>query len=351
MKHTALAPALFTLLVIALTSGCTPEPELPAEQLQPVRVVSAAPAGQAADSAVHGLVAARDELRLAFKAGGVISRLTVNEGDAIRAGQVLAELAAAEVDAQLTQAREQAAKAARDLARAEDLFARGLIARQPLEDARTAADITGAQLAAAEFNRAHARIVAPGDGVVLRRLAEPGETVAAGTSILIVANTARGWVLRAGVPDQLAVQLKKGDPATVFINAWPERPLPARILEIAAASDSVTGTLAVEVGFDSTAIAPRSGMVGRALLHPRAGTATNAGQLVIPVGAILEGDGQRAHVFVLDGDKQTVRRADISTGWLAGSEVTVTGGLNAGDQVVSEGAAWLLDGQRVRVIP
>lgn len=351
MKHAARRRAISLLLISALLAACDPAPEPAAEQLQPVKVTGAAPAGRAADSNVHGLVAARDELRLAFKVGGVISRLAVNEGDAIRAGQVLAELAAAEVDAQVTQAREQAAKATRDLARAEDLFARGLIARQPLEDARTAADISGAQLAAAEFNRDHARIVAPGNGVVLRRLAEPGETVAAGTPILVVASTGRGWVLRAGVPDRLAVQLRKGDPARVVINAWPELELPGRILEIAAASDNATGTLAVEVGFDSTGIAPRSGMVGRALLHPRAGTATNAGQLVIPVGAILEGDGQRAHVFVLDGDKQTVRRADITTGWLAGSKVTVTDGLKAGDQVVSEGAAWLLDGQRVRVIP
>lgn len=349
-----LTPRLVSLLAtLMLATACTPESaEAPAgEPLQAVRIATVAPITAAEDQVVHGLVAPRDETRLAFKVGGVIERLLVREGDAVHAGQLLAELAGAEVDAQLTQAREQAFKAGRDRARAEDLFSRALIARQPLEDARTAADIAAAQLAAAEFNRAHARIVAPGEGVVLRRLAEPGETVAAGTPIVVVANTTRGWVLRAGVPDRLAVHLRKGDPATVVINAWPAVQLPGRILELAAASDSATGTLGVEVGFDSAGISPRAGMVGHALLHPRAATTEGAVQLAIPVGAILEGDGQRAHVFVLDGEAGAVRRVGITTGWLAGDKVRVVDGLKAGDQVVSEGAAWLLDGQRVRVIP
>lgn len=356
--RTALASILTTTLLAAL-AGCSAEPPPAEAPAQPVRVVAVAAPDTGNTVTANGLVAARDELRLAFKAGGVISRVLVDEGDTVRSGQLLADIATAEVDAQVTQAREQALKTSRDLERAQNLFERGLVARQVVQDAQTAADVAKAQAAAAEFNLSRARIVAPGNGVVLRRLAEPGETVAAGSPVLLVSSAGRGWILRAGVPDRVAVQLRRGDSASVLIDAWPGRTLPGRILQIAAASDSVTGTMNVEIGFDPQGLNLASGLVGRAQLALRdAGTSTgkagskaNSNTLAIPVGAILEGDGTRAHVFVLNADGKTVRRVDIETAGLRGEQVLVQSGLAAGDQVVSEGAAWLADGDRVALVP
>lgn len=350
----ALASALLITLALA---GCSAEPPPAAAPAQPVRVVAVATPDTGNMVTLNGLVAARDELRLAFKAGGVISRVLVDEGDAVRGGQLLADIATAEVDAQVTQAREQALKTSRDLERAQNLFERGLVARQVVQDAQTAADVAKAQAAAAEFNLSRARIVAPGNGVVLRRLAEPGETVAAGSPVLLVSSAGRGWILRAGVPDRVAVQLRRGDTASVLIDAWPGRTLPGRILQIAAASDSATGTMSVEIGFDPQGLNLASGLVGRAQLALRdnstgkAGSKTSSNALAIPVGAILEGDGTRAHVFVLNADGRTVRRVDIETAGLRGEQVLVQSGLAAGDQVVSEGAAWLADGDRVELVP
>ena len=354
--------ALTTTLMAALTlAGCSAEPPPAEAPAQPVRVVAVAAPDTVHTVTANGLVAARDELRLAFKAGGVISRVLVDEGDTVRSGQLLADIATAEVDAQVTQAREQALKTTRDLERAQNLFERGLVARQVVQDAQTAADVAKAQAAAAEFNLSRARIVAPGNGVVLHRLAEPGETVAAGSPVLLVSSAGRGWVLRAGVPDRVAVQLRRGDSASVLIDAWPGRTLPGRILQIAAASDSATGTMSVEIGFEPQGLNLASGLVGRAQLALRdtsasnstgtAGSKTNSNALAIPVGAILEGDGTRAHVFVLNADGKTVRRVDIETAGLRGEQVLVQSGLAAGDQVVSEGAAWLADGDRVALVP
>lgn len=361
---TLLARILTTTLLAALTlAGCSAEPPPAEAPAQPVRVVAVAAPDTGNTVTANGLVAARDELRLAFKAGGVISRVLVDEGDTVRSGQLLADIATAEVDAQVTQAREQALKTTRDLERAQNLFERGLVARQVVQDAQTAADVAKAQAAAAEFNLSRARIVAPGNGVVLRRLAEPGETVAAGSPVLLVSSAGRGWILRAGVPDRVAVQLRRGDSASVLIDAWPGRTLPGRILQIAAASDSATGTMSVEIGFDPQGLNLASGLVGRAQLALRdaststsnstgkAGSKTNSNTLAIPVGAILEGDGTRAHVFVLNADGKTVRRVDIETAGLRGEQVLVQSGLAAGDQVVSEGAAWLADGDRVALVP
>lgn len=351
MTSRGLAVRIRLLFPVLLLAACSaPEPP-PAPAAQPVRVVPVAAPGSADIVVLNGLIAARDELRLAFKTGGVIRHIAVDEGDAVRSGQLLAEIALDEVDAQLVQTREQAAKAARDLERAQNLFERGLVARQVVQDAQTSSDVAGAQVAAAEFNRSHARIVAPSGGRVLRRLAEPGETIAAGNPVLVVSSAGRGWILRAGVPDRVAVRLRRGDTAGISVDAWPERVLPGRIIQIAAASDSATGTMSVEIGIDPQDLPLASGLVARAKLLPRDKSGRKDNRLAVPVGAILEGDGHRAHVFVLNADGSSVRRVDIDTGGLLGEEVLVTAGLAAGDRVVSEGAAWLADGDRVRLVP
>lgn len=341
---------VIALPFIAVSSGCgtSESPAPPAPPPQPVRVVAAAPLAAAETVRVSGLVAARDERRLSFKAGGVVARINFDEGDRVQGGAVLAEVALAEVDAQFTQAREQQAKAERDVVRLEDLHGRGLVARQPLDDARTALDVANAQLAAAEFNRQHARITAPGPGVVLRRLAEPGELVAAGTPVLLYAGDGGGWQLRAAVSDRSGVRLRLGDSAAVTLDAWPGRTFHGRIDRIAAASDAGTGTLGIEIGFAGDGLRMVSGLVGHAELTLRG---EREEPLAIPVGALLEGDGDRAHVYVLAADGGSVRRIDIRTGGIRQGQVVVREGLAAGDRVVTEGGAWLADGSAVRLVP
>lgn len=342
-------------LATALLAACGNEQAAPpGEKPQPVRVAVAAPANAENTISVTGLVAGKSERRLAFKASGVIASIKVNEGMTVRQGELLAELAPDEVESQQTQALEAEQKARRDVERARSLHERGLLSLQQVQDAESLLASATAQLRAARFTREHARIVAPANGLVLRRLAEPGETIAAGTPVLLLAAGDGGWVLRAGVPDRQAVRLRLGDRAEVRIDAWPGKAFSGRVHEIAAASDAGTGTLAVEIAFAGGNVRLLSGLVGSARIAASVPAATapgNTNSLAIPVGALLEADGDRAHVFVLDERKGTARRTDVTTAGIDGSVVLVNSGLQRGDKVISEGAAWLRDGSPVHVIP
>ena len=71
---------------------------------------------------------------------------------------------------------------------------------------------------------------------------------------------------------------------------------------------------------------------------------------VVPITALVEADGQHATVYVLDREKNIAHRKDVTLGPLLGEQIIVTAGLNAGEPVITDGAAWLTDGRSVRVI-
>ena len=130
----------------------------------------------------NGVVAARDEMRLSFKTGGIIRRITVQEGQSVKQGQLLAELELTEINAQFQQAKQVADKAARDLERGERLHADQVISLEALQNLRTQAAVTAAARDAARFNLSQSTIVAPRDGVILRQLAEERELVPPGAA-------------------------------------------------------------------------------------------------------------------------------------------------------------------------
>jgi RND family efflux transporter MFP subunit len=263
----------------------------------------------------------------------------------VKAGQLLATLADDEVAAAVTQARAVADQAARDLDRGKALLADEVATREQLEDLTTAHQVAQAQLRSALFNARHARIEAPADGVVLRKLAEPDEQVAAGQPVLIVGNTSSGWIVRAALADRDVVRVQTGDAAEVTFDAYPGRTFAAKVTEIAAAADPQTGTYEMKVSVDAADARFVQGLVAKVTVaDPDAESVA-----VVPVTSLLEADGRLATVFVV-AKGGVARIVSVRTGRLLGERIEVIAGLELGDQVVTEGAAWLDDNEPVRVL-
>ena len=247
------------------------------------------------------------------------------------------------MNAQVEQARQAAEKAARDVARGERLYADKVISLEQLQDLRTQAAMAEAGLNSARFNWSYAAIVAPRDGTVLRRLAEERELVAAGAPIVVLGAQDRGFVVRAGLADREIVQVRLGDAVHVRLDALPDASLEGKVTEIASAADRASGLFDVEVGIEGAALPLKSGLVAKLTIVP---SSANAGSRVyVPIGAIVEGDGRSARLFVLD--KDSARRRDVEVAFIEGAAVALASGVEAGEHVITDGAQYLEDGERV----
>jgi RND family efflux transporter MFP subunit len=217
--------------------------------------------------------------------------------------------------------------------------------REQVEGLATANQVAQAQLRTASFNARHARIEAPADGVVLRKLAEPDEQVAAGQPVLVVGNTSGGWIVRAALSDRDIVRVHAGDAAEVTLDAYPERRFTAKVIEVAAAADPQTGTYEMKVSVDPADARFIQGLVAKVVIaDPDAESVA-----VVPVTSLLEADGSLATVFVV-AKGGIARKVSVRTGRLLGERVEIVTGLAPGDRVVTEGAAWLDDNDPVRVL-
>jgi RND family efflux transporter MFP subunit len=360
-------------------AGCSRTAGAPAGS--PQRTVQVAVVQAAAlDNSVRavGLLTPKDEARLSFKIGGLIDSIPVEEGRAVRAGQVLAVLKPAEINASLEQARATTAKARRDLERSQALLADGVATQEQAQDLATAFQVASAAQSAAEFNSTHARIVAAADGVVLRKLAEANEWVQAGQTVLVVGGSGRGWIVRVGLADRDAVRVRLGDSARVEFDAWPGQVFAARVSNIASAADPGTGTFTIELQMEAGAAAGAAAAAAAdvaataaASTAPGVAAATGAGDVhfvqglvakvalspsdarqgrVIPVQALLEANDKEAGVFVLDPATRVVHRVNIQIGRMAQGQIEVRDGLDVGARVVTDGAAFLENGETVRVV-
>lgn len=333
--------------VLVVGAGCraggaqeTSEPEVVA-----VRTAGIEQERIARPIVASGVLGPKEEIGLSFRAGGVIERITVDAGDVVKAGQLLASLDLREIEAAVTRAESAAEDAERDLARARRLYESGALSLSAVQDAETRMKAAQADLEAARSNRRYAVITAPSGGVILRRLAEPGEVAAPGAPVLVLGSDARGSVVRVGLTDRDVLRVSDGDRARVRFDALPERVFEGRVTEISAAAEPGTGTYPVEVQLPAGA--PRTaGLVAEVEIQPASGVMAS----LVPVEAVLEADGDGATVFVLSTDGQRAERRRVRVAWLLGDRVALLDGLHGATQVITEGAAWLRDGEKVRVL-
>jgi RND family efflux transporter MFP subunit len=311
----------------------------------PVATVPVELTSNASSLEAVGTLGGKEELPLAFKIGGVVSRINAEAGQAVRAGAVLAELDTTEIRAEVRKAREALAKAGRDLARARELYRDSVATLEQLQDATTAFLMATSNVNVAEFNQQYAIVRAPADGIVVRRSIDQGQLLAPGVSAFLFRSEHRGVVLRAGLPDRDAVELRQGDAATVRFEAFPSETFRGRVTAVAVAATSGSGTYEVEVALETRGRVLASGLVGHVAFVPQRVNLAPS----VPVTSLLEANGDSATLYTLSEDRRNAVRRRVRIGALVGDRVTVLGGLDRNAQVVTAGAAWLADGSPVQL--
>jgi membrane fusion protein (multidrug efflux system) len=274
---------------------------------------------------------------------GALTAVAVEEGTMVRRGAVLARLDDREVAAQLVAAEAALQVAEAAAARAEQLRDRKVITLPEYERERTALASTKAQVEQLRARRGYATVVAPTDGVIIEKQVETGDVVGNNARLFVIADVSE-LVVRVGVSELDVVQLRNGEGVTITLDAFPNRDLRGRIRRIFPTADPATRLVPVEVVLDGEAARiARAGFLARVTFD----LASSDNVLLLPVSAVLGGQGSQA-VFVVD-DNNTATRRTVVTGLTSRGQVEIVSGLAEGEKVVITGQNALRDGMTVRV--
>jgi multidrug efflux system membrane fusion protein len=345
-------------IAAAAAAGCRGEAAVEEkETVRPVKVAVVAAAPQGRTLTYSGVVRPRIESSIGFRVGGKMVERAVNVGDRVKVGQVIArldatdlKLAEASAKASVAGARTRRDVAHANLERAKPLLAQRFISqasydirRNELDAAASALETAEALLRQAANATTYATLTADKAGTVTAVTAEPGQVVSPGQPVIAIAEAGAIEVAIA-VPEQDAGRLASGQHAAVKLWADTDSGAEGSIREIAGQADPASRTYAVRVAIAAPPKTMRLGMTASvALRFDDEGTG-----MVVPLTALTEADGAPA-VFVVDTEKSTVRRTPVTVAGTVADGIRVTGGLHAGDTVVTAGVQFLRDGMRVRL--
>jgi membrane fusion protein, multidrug efflux system len=303
-----------------------------------VKVVVAEKVARPVTEEVVGSVRTRLRAVIEAKVSGRIASMPVVLGQQVREGDLLAEIDAREIQARLEQAEAQNEQASKDLERMRVLARKEVASRQDLDAAEAKASVAEAALREARTMLGYARVTAPFDGVVSRRLAEVGDLAAPGRPLLEVED--RGELrFEADVPEALIGMVAGGDEIEVGIPAAGETFL-GKVVEVSPTADAASRTFLVKLDLPSSP-ALRAGQFGRAAVP-----VGEAESIRVPTDALVR-RGQMEIVFVEEGGKAVLRLVRIGKEFPDGVEVLA--GLSEGDRVVVGGVGGLVDGQELEV--
>ncbi len=350
-------PAACLSLAVVAVAGCS-KPAPVAEPVRAVRTMVVTADSTGARLEYAGEIRARIESRLSFRIGGKVTRRLVNLGDAVKPGQLLAQIDPQDARlgqdaarAALSAANVNMAQAEADFRRFKQLKDQGFISAAELERRETALkaaraghDQARAQSMAQGNQAGYASLSADTGGVVTGVDVEPGMVVAAGTPVLRVANDGPRDVVFS-VPEDRVAELRAAAarPGALRVRLWGVgTTLPATLREVSAAADPTTRTILVKAALGDARVT--LGQTATVLLDlPR-----TAGVARLPLAAVAKLQDKTA-VWVVDPATMTVQPQPIEVGGADGNTVVVTGGLQPGQRVVTAGVHALTAGQKVKL--
>ncbi len=364
-----------------------------------------------------GSVEAPLSVSIAAKVTGRVAYLDLHEGARVRRGQVLVRIDPTQVETQvreaeaaLAQARYRLAQAEitqnpaevsvasqvhlqeaavqsaqanlanaqKKLDRAEELYKKGFVAAQDVDDARTmvgvqeaalnqarasldyakantaqkpayeqslaalraSVDVAEAGLRSAQSLRADTVLAAPFDGFVTGRYLDPGAVVTAGQPILAVQYMRQVWVT-VSLPEEVSRRIRLRQVALVSLDSIPGRTLYGKVTQISPSADPASRQFSARVTLDNPDFVIKPGTFA----HMKIETGIVRGALVVPREAVRHGEAG-SYVMVVD-DQSIAHERPVTLGDSAPDVISVTSGLRAGERVITLTAFPIKDGQAV----
>lgn len=358
----AVAALVLALVAVALFSGGGEEkaaaPAGSAQAGATPRVTVIVPGRQQVTNLISatGTLAARRDMPVGVSGeGGTVTRVLVEPGQWVGAGQTLAVIErsvqsqqAQQLAAQIEVARADLALAENELDRAQALVSRGFVSQADLDRKRATRDAAAARVrvAQAQLGEVRARIGrldirAPAAGLVLDRMVEPGQTVGAGSGALFRIAMGGEMEMLARMSQEDLGRIGVGVPAVVSPIGSDER-ISGSVWQVSPVIDPQTrqGDARIAIPY-SKAIRPG----GFATAEIRAGAIDAP---LLPESAV-QSDDQGNFVYIIDNNNKVVRR-DVQIGHVSDAGVAIVGGLQGNERVVQSAGAFLNPGDTVRPV-
>lgn len=270
------------------------------------------------------------------KVSGRIDKMLVTPGQRVKQGELLAELDMREIKARLDQATAVREQTANDLKRFTDLLAKRAITQQEFESVQSKARVAQATVIETETMLSYAKVTAPFDGLITRKLADIGDLASPGKP-LIEMEDPTSLRFEAAVPEAIIDRVALGAKLSVRIGS---NEIEGTVSEVSPAADPSSRTFLVKLDLPPVR-GLRTGQFGRVEIP-----VSETSVLRVPASAVIQ-RGQMELAFVVVNKAAQLRI--VKTGKRIGDEIEVVSGLNAGEKVVTEGVGGLVDGQPVEV--
>jgi len=305
--------------------------------------------------ALTGTVEAKDEAVISAKIPGKVSKVMVENGDFVKAGQPLVLLENTEHKNALTNALAALKKAEANLhttkinyERMEQLYNEGAIAQKDFDDVQTALKLAEADAEAASAAVANAReslnsttVTSPISGFVANRNVTTGQVIAAGVPLMMVEDISSVYAVVNIEQEQMA-HVKPGLPAEITVDTYGDRKFKGAVSVINPSLDKAARVFETKIKVNNEEHLLKPGMFVKVLLK------TGASKKVPAVPrAALTGKQGMFFVFLVDGDQ--VKRRQVEIGRLIGQFVEIKSGLAEGQRVVVTNVNKLKDGDKIKI--
>ena len=359
-----------------------PPPAVPVKAASAISLASAPTAGSVLDAS--GYVVARRAATVSSKVTGKVTEILIEEGKAVKAGDVLArlddsnaraqtQLSTSQLDAakaNLNEIRVQLNDAQRQLKRAQELHARQLVSDAAVESAQANADGLAARLDSAQQNvtvseralQLYQRqlddtiVRAPFSGMITVKNAQVGEMISPLSAGGAGTRTGIGTLvdmdsleIEVDVNENFINRVKPGQPVEGVLNAYPDWKIPCSVIAVIPTADRSKATVKVRIKIEArdSRVLPDMGVRVSFLTEENKDASAEAPKGVLVPAEAIKDEGAAKVVFVIHEDK--VERRAVSVGASRGAQVNVLGGLSAGDRVAIGDFAKLKDGVKVEV--
>src|SRR6266581_115878 len=354
MKSNPLGLSLVCLALVGqvVISGCKPSSaETPKEAAPPlaVQVVQPKRGPITRNVTLPGEVKPYQQATLYAKVAGYLKTITVDKGDQVKEGALLAEIEVPELLADRARFEAEVEVADLDYRRLNESQKKlpDLVVPQNVDNAKAKLDVAKASLERTQTLLNFARITAPFSGLITKRMVDPGAFIPAATSGSAAQNAAIVTLtdfnrvrVQVAVPELETSLVATDQPVKMTVDGLPGRSFEGRITRFSYTLDEATKTMLAEVELPNPKLELRPGMYAIVKI----GIERKEDALLVPLEAVVT---ERAGASVFTVVENKARKTPIKTGFNDGANVEIASGLNAGQAVILVGKRSLSDGQAV----